>query len=117
LTVQPTEPPAAPWRGLDADAQTAIRARRRGTIYPYELVPMLTRNPDRGGPAGTFTEYALGPDGAPVAVERPPGQNTANIVLGTVTTRTKRHPEGMTRVVLLGDPTKALGALRSEERR
>ncbi|HLU54435.1 MAG TPA: carboxyl transferase domain-containing protein [Pseudonocardia sp.] len=115
LTVQVTEPPTEPMRELDAYAQKVIRARRRGTIYPYELVPMLTRNPDRGGPAGTFTEYDLGPDGAPVAVERPPGQNTANIVLGTVTTRTKRHPEGMTRVVLLGDPTKALGALAEPE--
>ena len=52
---------------------------------------------------------------APVVVERPPGGNTANIVLGTVTTATERYPEGMTRVVLIGDPTKALGALAEPE--
>ena len=32
-----------------------------------------------------------------------------------VTTPTKRHPEGVTRVVLLGDPTKSLGALSEPE--
>ena len=32
-----------------------------------------------------------------------------------VTTPTERHPEGVTRVVLLGDPTKALGALSEPE--
>jgi acetyl-CoA carboxylase carboxyltransferase component/biotin carboxyl carrier protein len=115
LTVQVTEPPTQPLRELDAYAQKVIRARRRGAVYPYELVPMLQRNPDRGGPLGRFTEYDLGPDGAPVVVERPPGGNTANIVLGTVTTATRRYPEGMTRVVLIGDPTKALGALAEPE--
>ncbi len=48
-------------------------------------------------------------------VDRAPGQNTASIVLGTVTTATERYPEGMTRVVLLGDPTRALGALAEPE--
>ncbi|TQM38282.1 carboxyl transferase domain-containing protein [Pseudonocardia cypriaca] len=115
LTVQVTDPPTEPLRELDAYTQKVMRARRRGAVYPYELVPMLQRSPDRGGSAGAFTEYDLGPDGAPVVVERPPGQNTANIVLGTVTTPTQRYPEGMTRVVLIGDPTKALGALAEPE--
>ena len=34
---------------------------------------------------------------------------------GVVTTPTERHPEGVTRVVLLGDPTKSLGALSEPE--
>ncbi|HET6260173.1 MAG TPA: carboxyl transferase domain-containing protein [Pseudonocardia sp.] len=122
LTVQVTEPPTGPLRELDAYAQKVIRARRRGAVYPYELVPMLLRDPDNGGSAdtargarGVFTEYDLDPSGAPVVVERPPGGNTANIVLGTVTTPSQRYPEGMTRVVLIGDPTKALGALAEPE--
>jgi acetyl/propionyl-CoA carboxylase alpha subunit/acetyl-CoA carboxylase carboxyltransferase component len=115
LTVQITEPPTHPLRELDAYAQKVIQARRRGAVYPYELVPMLVRNPDRGGAPGRFTEYDLEPDGTPVVTLRPPGGNTANIVLGTVTTPTRRYPEGMTRVVLIGDPTKALGALAEPE--
>ncbi|HTK63923.1 MAG TPA: carboxyl transferase domain-containing protein [Pseudonocardia sp.] len=115
FTVQVTEPPTRPLRELDAYGQKVIQARRRGAVYPYELVPLLSRNPDQGGEPGTFTEYDLDADGRPVVVDRAPGGNTANLVLGVVTTKTRRHPEGMTRVVLLGDPTKALGALAEPE--
>ncbi|MBW0116633.1 carboxyl transferase domain-containing protein, partial [Pseudonocardia abyssalis] len=115
LTVHVTEPPTQPMRELDAYAQKVIRARRRGAVYPYELVPMLLRNPDAGGAPGAFTEYDLDDAGSPVVVERAPGGNTANLVLGTITTPTVRYPEGMTRVVLIGDPTKALGALAEPE--
>jgi acetyl-CoA carboxylase carboxyltransferase component len=48
-------------------------------------------------------------------VDRAPGQNSANIVLGTVTAKTAKQPEGMTRVVLIGDPTRGLGALAEPE--
>ncbi len=115
LTVRVTEPPTEPLRELDAYTQKVIRARRRGAVYPFELVPMLSRNPDRGGADGTFTEYDLDENGVAVPVDRAPGRNTASIVLGTVTTATERYPEGMTRVVLLGDPTRALGALAGPE--
>jgi acetyl-CoA carboxylase carboxyltransferase component len=115
LTVRVTLPPNEPLRELDSYGQKVIGARRRGAVYPYELIPMLTRNPDRLGEPGTFTEYDLDADGNPVVVQRAPGGNTANLVLGVVSTKTERHPEGMTRVVLLGDPTKALGALAEPE--
>ena len=49
LTVRVTKPPSGPLRELDAYTQKVIRARRRGAVYPYELVPMLARNPDPGG--------------------------------------------------------------------
>ena len=114
LTLAVTAPPTEPMRELDAYTQKVIRARRRGAVYPYELVPMLLRSPDGGAP-GTFTEYDLDEHGVAVAVQRPPGQNKANIVLGVATTPTTRYPEGMTRVVLIGDPTKALGALAEPE--
>ena len=59
LTVRVTQPPTSPMRELDAYTQKVIRARRRGAVYPFELVPMLSRNPDPGGAEGTFTEYDL----------------------------------------------------------
>jgi acetyl-CoA carboxylase carboxyltransferase component/biotin carboxyl carrier protein len=114
LTITVTDPSTEPMRELDAYTQKVIRARRRGAVYPYELIPMLLRNPDGGAP-GRFTEYDLDSSGVAVAVARPPGQNTANIVFGVATTPTARYPEGMTRVVLIGDPTKALGALAEPE--
>jgi acetyl-CoA carboxylase carboxyltransferase component len=67
------------------------------------------------GPGGSFTEYDLDASGALAAVDRPKGHNQAGIVAGVAATPTERYPEGMTRVALLGDPTKALGALSEPE--
>ncbi|MBP2325022.1 acetyl/propionyl-CoA carboxylase alpha subunit/acetyl-CoA carboxylase carboxyltransferase component [Kibdelosporangium banguiense] len=93
---------------LDDYRQKVLRAARRGNVYPYELTDLLA------GPSGSFVEHDL-VDGALVPVDRPKGKNTAAIVAGVVTTPTSRCPEGVTRVVLLGDPTKALGALSEPE--
>src|SRR5690606_14335732 len=103
------EPPTDPIQPLDDYGQKVLRARRRGNVYPYELTDMLA------GPGGTFVEYDLDDSGELVAVDRPKGLNTAGIVVGVATTPTERYPEGMSRVVLLGDPTKALGALSEPE--
>src|SRR6202522_4436377 len=115
LTLRITDPPPEPLRELNAYTQKVIRARRRGTVYPYELIPLIIRSPDPGGVPGTFTEYDLDESGAPAPVDREPGLNTANLVLGVVATPTMRYPEGMRRVVLMGDPTRALGALAEPE--
>jgi acetyl/propionyl-CoA carboxylase alpha subunit/acetyl-CoA carboxylase carboxyltransferase component len=102
-------PPTEPIEPLDDYRQEVLRAHSRGTHYPYELTGMLA------GPSGSFTEYDLDEHSALVPVNRPRGHNTAALVAGVVSTPTPRHPEGMTRVVLLGDPTKALGALSEPE--
>ena len=115
LTLRLTDPPPEPLRELNSYTQKVIRARRRGTVYPYELIPLITRSPDAGGAPGTFTEYDLDESGSPAPVDREPGLNTANLVLGVVSTPTMRYPEGMRRVVLMGDPTRALGALAEPE--
>ena len=115
LTLRITDPPSQPLSEMNSYTQKVIRARRRGAVYPYELVPLITRSPDRDGAPGTFTEYDLDETGAPVPVDRPPGSNTASLVLGVVAVPSKRYPEGMRRIVLLGDPTSALGALAEPE--
>ncbi|HEX8767070.1 MAG TPA: carboxyl transferase domain-containing protein [Jatrophihabitans sp.] len=94
---------------LDDYAQKVLRARRRGTVYPYELVGILT------GRDGRFTECDLDENGKLTPVQRPPGGNRAGIVVGLASTPTDRHPQGVTRVVLLGDPTRALGAVAEPE--
>ncbi|MFB4282774.1 carboxyl transferase domain-containing protein [Nonomuraea sp. MTCD27] len=103
------EPPTEPVQPLDDYRQKVLRAARRGNVYPYELTGLLA------GPQGSFAEHDLDEHGALVPVDRPKGKNSAAIVAGVVTTPTERHPEGVTRVVLLGDPTKALGALSEPE--
>ena len=67
------------------------------------------------GPDGTLVEHDLDDTGVLVPVDRAPGLNTAGILVGVVTTPTELHPEGLTRVVLCGDPTKALGAVSEPE--
>jgi acetyl/propionyl-CoA carboxylase alpha subunit/acetyl-CoA carboxylase carboxyltransferase component len=102
-------PPTEPVAPLDDYRQKSQRAARRGAVYPYELTSLLT------GADGTFTEHDLDEARQLVPVARPKGSNTAAIVTGVLSTPTAKHPEGVTRVVLLGDPTKSLGALSEPE--
>ena len=104
-----TDRPTSPLRPLDDYTEKVLSARARGAPYPYELSALLA------GPEGSFVEHDLGEDGRLAPVQRPPGQNRAGIVVGLVTTPTERYPEGMTRVALLGDPTKALGTVAEPE--
>ena len=103
------EPSTEPLQPLDDYRQKVLRAARRGNVYPYELTGLLA------GPAGGFVEHDLDGHGTLVPVDRQKGMNVAALVAGVVTTPTEQHPDGVTRVVLLGDPTKALGALSEPE--
>jgi acetyl/propionyl-CoA carboxylase alpha subunit/acetyl-CoA carboxylase carboxyltransferase component len=98
----PSDEPVEP---LDGYRQKVLRASSRNAVYPYELTGLL----------GDFIEYDLDEDHVLVPADRPKGRNTAAIVAGVVTTPTRQHPRGITRVVLLGDPTKSLGALSEPE--
>ncbi len=53
VAVSVEEPPTRPLAPLTGYQQKVVRARRRGTVYPYELVGLLT------GPHGQFTELDL----------------------------------------------------------
>ncbi|GAA3168384.1 biotin carboxylase N-terminal domain-containing protein [Blastococcus jejuensis] len=109
IALQLTDRPTEPMRPLDEYTEKVLSSRARGAVYPYELAPLLA------GAGGTFVEHDLDDGGRLVPVDRPPGQNTAGIVAGVVSTRTPRYPEGMTRVALFGDPTKALGTVAEAE--
>ena len=95
----------------DEPGSPARRLRRegrprppRGLVYPYELVAMV---------AGSAARRRARPRRLRrlVPVDRPYGQNSAGIICGVVTTPTPLHPEGVTRVLLCGDPLRALGAV------
>jgi acetyl/propionyl-CoA carboxylase alpha subunit/acetyl-CoA carboxylase carboxyltransferase component len=107
-----------PIKTLGEYEQKVVRMRQRGLIYPYEIIKMLTPAAQHARaefPPGEFVEHDLGPEGRLVPVERPYGQNKTNIVAGVIRNFTPRYPEGMTRVMLLGDPSKDLGALAEPE--
>ena len=94
-----------------------LRAQRFGAPYPYEIIRMLA--PPAGNvthfPSGYFAEYDLDEDGQLVPVDRDHGGNTANVVVGLLTNHTVKVPDGMTRVVILSDPTRGLGNLAEPE--
>ncbi len=109
VTAAVVPPPADPLKPLDEYATKVLGARRRGLVYPYEFADLLA------GPGGSLIEHDLDADGELAPVVRPPGLNRAGIICALVTTPTELYPEGITRVVLSGDPTKGLGAVAEPE--
>ncbi len=107
-----------PMKPLSEYEQKVVRMRQRGMVYPYEIIKMLTPSPKETRaefPPGTFVEHDLGPDDRLVPVDRPYGQNKSNIIAGVIRNFTERYPEGMTRVLIAGDPGRDLGALAEPE--
>lgn len=109
VTTSISEPPTEPLSPLDDYTSKVLRARRRGLVYPYELRDTLA------GPGGSTVELDLDAQGRLVPANRAPGRNTAGIICARSTTPTELHPEGVTRIVLAGDPTKGLGAVAEPE--
>ena len=116
-TIRMQQPGPNPVRPLTPYAQKVLTAARFGSPYPYEIVRMLT--PAEGDaspfPPGSFQELDLGAGDDLVPVDREPGGNTAHVVVGLLTNRTDVHPDGVTRVAILADPTQGLGNLAEPE--
>ena len=117
ITFRPTDK-LLPLKSLTPYDQKVIRVRQRGMVYPYEIIKMLTPaqvDTRAEFPPGDFVEHDLNSEGRLVPVDRPYGENRANIIVGVIRNFTHRYPEGMTRVLLLGDPSRDLGALAESE--
>ncbi|MGB8379876.1 MAG: carboxyl transferase domain-containing protein [Dermatophilaceae bacterium] len=118
LTIRYGDPGPNAIRPLTRYAQKLLTAKRFGAPYPYEIVQMLTPDPGDASPfpPGDFQELDLDNDGETlVPVDRPEASNSAHLVVGLLTTYTEVVPEGMTRVVMLSDPTQGLGNLAEPE--
>jgi acetyl/propionyl-CoA carboxylase alpha subunit len=118
VAVQFRDPPDRPMRPLSEYEQKVLRLRQRGLTYPYELIEMLT--PAREGvqtdfPPGEFSEYDLDEQNRLVPVQRPYGLNKSNVVVGVIKNFTPKYPEGMSRVIILGDPSRGMGSLAEPE--
>lgn len=103
------QPPTEELRPLDEYTSKVVRLRRRGLVYPYAVQQMIA------GPGGTVVEHDLDDTGRLVPVSRPLGQNKAGMIVALVTSPTERHPEGVTRIVLSGDPLRSLGSVAEGE--
>lgn len=123
LVVAIHPPTERPVRAMSDYALKVVRARRLGLVYPYELIRMLTGagggeppHPDLAD--GRFVEYDLSDPEAGTSLsvaDRPMGQNQAAVVVGILENRTDKHPEGLRRVWIGADPTRAMGALAKPE--
>jgi acetyl-CoA carboxylase carboxyltransferase component len=119
LTLRFDDPADRPIRPLTPYWQKVVQARQRGLVYPYELMRMLAPGDGHEAgpfPHGSFVEHDLDESETRlVPVDRPPGENIASIVAGVITNVPPAHPEGMTRVAILGDPSRGLGSLAEAE--
>jgi acetyl/propionyl-CoA carboxylase alpha subunit/acetyl-CoA carboxylase carboxyltransferase component len=107
-----------PMKPLAEYEQKVVRMRQRGLIYPYEIIRMLTPAPHDTRaelPPGEFIEHDLDADNRLIPIMRPYGHNRANIIVGVIRNFTDKYPEGMERVLLLGDPSRDLGAIAEPE--
>jgi acetyl/propionyl-CoA carboxylase alpha subunit/acetyl-CoA carboxylase carboxyltransferase component len=96
--------------------QQMVAARRRGLFHPYEVVDWLTASMG-GVERGRFEELELDARGERLepVVGRERGQNPAGVVVGLITNWSARHAQGFTRVLLIGDATREMGALGEAE--
>ncbi|MCL4845977.1 MAG: carbamoyl-phosphate synthase subunit L [Acidobacteria bacterium] len=118
LVLQFSPPSTRPIEPLDEYSQKVVRMRQRGLPYPYEVIRLLTPGRDHAAadlPAGEFVECDLDQSQHLVPVDRPHGRNTANVVVGVVTNFTTKHPEGVRRVIVLGDPSREMGSIAEPE--
>ena len=119
LVLRVRTPHDRPLVALTQYTQRVVQLRRRGLVYPYEFVRMLAPEGGGGGsgiPPGSFVELDLDDEGTGlVPVEREPGANAANVVVGLITNVTPRYPEGMERVIVLGDPSRGMGSVAEPE--
>jgi len=105
-------------RVLSDYERRVVDARRRGKFYPYELIRTLTSEGPMGGFAeGDFEEMELDSTGSALesVYKRPYGQNQANLVVGRITNHIERFPAGLTRMLIVGDPTRTMGSLAEPE--
>ncbi len=96
-----------------------LRCIQRGSVYPYEVIRMITNNTDLDFPSGSFRELDIEVDADAChriidVSDRRHGENHANVVFGLVS---NTLPDGrcFERVLLLGDPSMDMGSLAEGE--
>lgn len=121
FTLRGRKPSSRLLEPMDKYVAKIVRARQCSTIYPYEIIKMLTLGQHSDStrfPRGDFEEFDIEVDAESgeskiISVyKRPYGQNTGNIVFGIITNFTSLP---LKRVLILSDATTDMGALAEEE--
>lgn len=110
---------------VSVDSYTAkvINSRHKKTVYPYEIITLLTGSASfgLGVSSGSFEEYDIEAEetsGSWEAVsvkDREPGLNSSNIVFGIIENRLSATGTSIRRVIILSDATRDMGSLAEDE--
>ncbi len=107
---------------IDTYTAKVVRARQRGTVYPYELIKLITRTGlqiSDSFPKGDFEEFDIvvqnGNTQAVSVRGRAYGESESNIVFGIITSWPAGFPDGISRVLILSDTTSDMGSLSEAE--
>ncbi|TVQ96325.1 MAG: hypothetical protein EA403_16440, partial [Spirochaetaceae bacterium] len=122
FTLQGRTPSADLLEPMDDYVDKVVRARQRGTVYPYEIIKMITRSGYpvyETFPRGDFEEFDVeidGPQTRAISVKgRPYGRNSGNIVFGIIGNHLSGEKKPVRRVIILSDSTVDLGSLAEDE--
>jgi len=124
FTLRGRAPSSEPMKPMDEYVAKIVRARQRGSIYPYEIIKMITHSGyqvKEEFPRGDFEEFDIKVDGESGKQEIIPvkgrafGYNESNVVFGIITNYLDTHPEGIKRVLILSDTTRDMGSLAEGE--
>lgn len=104
----------------DKYATKVVTARQRNTVYPYEMVNMLTEKSPEFSKGGEFTEYdiVVKADGSQDVVDvssRAAGENESNIVFGIISNTDNATGIEFKRVIIFSDSTTDMGSLAEGE--
>ena len=97
--------------------RAARRLRREGRAGPAPRpgLPLRAGRPWSPAPVARCRSSTSTTRAGSCRSSRPYGENTAGLICGLVTTPTPLHPEGVSRVLLCGDPLRSLGAVAEPE--
>lgn len=115
-------PSLEPLQPVDSYTARVVRARQRGAIYPYELIKLVTRTGvqiHERFPKGDFEEFDIEVENGEtrlISVKgRPYGEAASNIVFGVIRSFLPGFDTGLSRVIILSDPTTDMGSLSEAE--
>ena len=112
---RPTRRPSRSDRSTSTRARSSTAAGAAPSTRTSCSACSRRRNPATTCPRATSSSTTSTPPGSSCPSTGPRAGNEAGVVVGVTRSFTERYPEGITRVTLLGDPTRALGSIAEPE--
>jgi acetyl-CoA carboxylase carboxyltransferase component len=124
FTLRSRSPSDQPLTPMDQYVSNVVRSRQRKTVYPYEILKLITfagYPVTTSAPRGEFEEYDIsvdedsGEQRAYSVAEREYGANRSNVIFGVITNKDPVTKQSFRRVIILSDSTKDMGSLAEHE--